>query len=81
MKSKTMAIILALLIGGAGIHKFYLGKNAAGVTYLLFCWTFIPMVLSWFDAISYMMMSREKFDERYNWLWLSMNSAHSPAQR
>ena len=41
-KSKAIAIILALFLGGIGIHKFYLGQAGQGILYLLFCWTFIP---------------------------------------
>lgn len=36
IKNKTLAAILALFLGGLGIHKFYLGKTAAGILYLLF---------------------------------------------
>ena len=43
-KSKTTAGLLALFLGGLGAHKFYLGKNALGVMYLLFCWTFLPAI-------------------------------------
>ena len=41
-KNKVIAAILALLFGGLGLHKFYLGKILWGVIYLLFCWTGIP---------------------------------------
>ena len=50
-KSKGLAIVLALFLGGLGIHKFYLGKTGAGFLYLIFCWTFIPAILGLFDAI------------------------------
>ena len=72
MKTKTIAVVLALIVGGLGIHKFYLGKTASGVMYLLFFWTGIPFVLSLFDALAYILMPRATFDERYNWLRLSM---------
>ncbi len=41
-KDATVAILLALFLGGFGAHKFYLGKTGAGILYLLFCWTLIP---------------------------------------
>ena len=41
--SRTTAGLLALLLGGVGMHRFYLGKPFSGVFYLLFCWTFIPI--------------------------------------
>ncbi len=50
-KSKGLAIVLALFLGGLGIHKFYLGKTGMGFLYLIFCWTFIPAILGVIDAI------------------------------
>ena len=44
-RSRTVAGILALLFGSVGAHKFYQGKYAQGVLFLLFFWTFIPGVL------------------------------------
>lgn len=34
VKSKITAGILAILLGGLGIHKFYLGKTGMGILYL-----------------------------------------------
>jgi hypothetical protein len=45
-----MAIILALLLGGIGVHKFYLDKPGAGIFYLLLCWTFIPVIGYWYKV-------------------------------
>ena len=50
-KSKGLAIVLALFLGGLGIHKFYLGKTGQGFLYLVFFWTFIPAILGVIDAI------------------------------
>jgi len=66
MKSKTIAIALALFLGGFGFHKFYLGRNVAGALYLVFCWTFIPALLGILDALVYLMMPRDRFDRRYS---------------
>lgn len=60
-KSKSLAIVLALFLGGLGIHKFYLGKNGAGFLYLIFCWTFIPVILGVFDAFVLMGKSERTF--------------------
>lgn len=35
MKSKTTVLILCVLLGYLGIHRFYVGKNKSGVLYLL----------------------------------------------
>lgn len=51
-KNPTTAVILALLLGGLGAHKFYLGKTAMGVFYILFSWTTIPAWIALIEAIS-----------------------------
>jgi len=66
MKNRTTTIVLALLLGGFGVHRFYLGKPLHGLLYLVFCWTFIPTVVGWFDAIVFATMPQEKFDDKYN---------------
>jgi len=66
MKDKTTAAILALLLGGLGIHKFYLGKGALGLLYLIFCWTFIPAIVGFVEGILLLLMSKKDFDLDYN---------------
>ena len=66
MKDKTTAAILAFLLGGVGAHKFYLGKIAQGFVYLIFFWTFIPAIISFFEFIIYLSMDTEKFNQKYN---------------
>lgn len=44
--------LLALFLGGFGVHKFYAGYAAQGVLYLLFFWTFIPQIIALIDAIT-----------------------------
>lgn len=46
MKNTTTAVLLALFLGGVGAHRFYLGQIGWGILYLLFSWTFIPMIVS-----------------------------------
>lgn len=43
--------ILALFLGTFGVHKFYAKKYKSGIKYLIFCWTFIPTILSIIDGI------------------------------
>ena len=45
-KSVGAGVLLALFLGGLGIHKFYVGQPGLGVLYLLFCWTFIPSIIA-----------------------------------
>lgn len=63
---KTTAGILALLLGGLGVHKFYLGRHGQGILYLLFCWTWIPAVFGLIEGILYLTMSPQEFDYKYN---------------
>jgi TM2 domain-containing membrane protein YozV len=62
-KDKTMAALLALFLGGLGIHKFYLGDSKKGVLYLIFFWTFIPAILALIDAIRMFGMSDSEFQQ------------------
>ena len=65
-KKKWLAVLLAFLLGGFGVHKFYLGKTKQGLLYILFSWTRVPVILGWIDAIIILCQNREKFDEKYN---------------
>ncbi len=65
-KNQPTALILAILLGFIGIHKFYLRKIKSGILYLLFSWTFIPTLLTIFDVIGLAFKSKEKFDKKYN---------------
>jgi len=64
-RNKTTAGIFALLLGGLGIHKFYLGQTAAGIVYLVFFWTFIPALISFVEGILFLTMTDEAFAQKY----------------
>ncbi|MDR4633078.1 TM2 domain-containing protein [Staphylococcus aureus] len=49
--NKAIYVIVALFLGGLGIHKFYAGKNMQGILHLIFCWTGIPTIISIIHAI------------------------------
>lgn len=49
-KNPTTAVLLAILLGGIGAHKFYMGQIGLGVAYLLFSWTWIPAILGIAEA-------------------------------
>ena len=66
MKNRSTAILLALFLGGLGIHKFYLNKPGLGILYILFVWTFIPGIIAFFEVIIFLCMSDETFDLKYN---------------
>lgn len=49
-KSTTAGAVLAVFLGGLGVHRFYLGQVGLGVVYVLLCWTFIPAVFALLEA-------------------------------
>jgi TM2 domain-containing membrane protein YozV len=67
-KSKIAAALLALFLGGIGVHKFYLGQVGLGILYLLFCWTFIPSIIAFVEFIILLTMSDEAFDRKYGYI-------------
>ena len=64
-KSRTTAGILAILIGGLGVHYFYLGKALPGIVYLLLCCTGIPAILGLIQGIIMLTMTDEQFYNKY----------------
>ncbi|MGO1624540.1 NINE protein [Psychrobacter sp.] len=65
-KSKGTAALLAFLLGGLGVHKFYLDQVFWGILYLLFCWTFIPAIISMFEVVILLLMDESEFNRRFN---------------
>jgi len=64
-KSKTTAGVLGILLGGLGVHKFYLGKIGQGILYLVFCWTYIPAIAGVVEGIIYLTSTDENFYNKY----------------
>lgn len=73
-KNKIVAALLAFFLGGLGIHKFYLGKNTAGIIMLcstlfgiilLFIPTIIVGMIAFIEFIIYLVTSDEEFDRKY----------------
>ena len=61
VKSRIAAGVLGIVIGGIGIHKFYLGKVGMGILYLLFCWTGVPSIIALVEGIIYLTQTDEAF--------------------
>ena len=75
-KSKVTAGVLALILGGIGIHKFYTGAWGWGIVYILLCWTYIPSVFALVEGIRYLVLSKDEFARKaaemngpFAWLW------------
>ena len=66
-RTKGSAAILAFLLGGLGVHKFYLGQAGQGILYLLFCWTLIPAFVAFLEMFVYLSHSEADFDRKYNY--------------
>ena len=64
-KSKLAAALFALFLGGIGIHKFYLGQVGWEIAYLIFCWTFIPAIAAFIEAIPLLVIRNEKFNQKF----------------
>lgn len=64
-KTKTAATLFALFLGALGGHKFYLGSWGWGVVYLIFFWTYIPLLLAIAELIRYITLSDAAFQEKY----------------
>jgi TM2 domain-containing membrane protein YozV len=65
-RKKSTAAMLALTTGWIGGHKFYLGETTEGFIYAMFFWTFIPLLVSIYEAIVIMEMSTTTFNMTYN---------------
>ena len=67
-EKKLIAGLLAILLGGLGIHKFYLGYTKAGVIQLIIgvvtCCS-ISGLIGLIEGIMYLTKSDEEFDETY----------------
>lgn len=62
-RNPSTALILCLLLGGAGAHRFYLKQWGLGAAYLLFMWTFIPVCIALIEC--FMIRKRtEKYNEQ-----------------
>ncbi len=66
MKDKNVAGILALFLGGFGVHRFYLGQGGLGFFYLIFCWFPLMWVIGIIDAIVFFTTDKDTFDAKYN---------------
>jgi TM2 domain-containing membrane protein YozV len=77
-KNKVAAGLLAIFLGGWGIHKFYLGYNGPGLVFLLvntigfavtWIMLFIPNivlgVIALVEGILYLTKSDEEFEQTY----------------
>ena len=65
-KDKLPAALLALFLGGLGIHHFYLGSTTAGIVIVLLNCLCLGGVVALVEAIMLFVMSDEDFNAKYN---------------
>jgi TM2 domain-containing membrane protein YozV len=49
-KDEVVGVLLAVLLGHFGAHRFYMGEIGLGLLYLAFCWTGIPTILGFIEC-------------------------------
>ena len=59
IKKKTL-ILVALLLGWCGVHRFMLRQKWLGLVYLCFCWTVFPVCMTIVDIIEYLPMKPDE---------------------
>ena len=64
-KTRMTAALLAIFLGGLGVHKFYLGNKNMGILYLVFFWTFIPAIVGLVEGIIMLMQPNADWLAKY----------------
>jgi TM2 domain-containing membrane protein YozV len=49
-RDEVIGILLALFLGGFGVHHFYLRNTGLGILYVCFSWTPIPWILGFIEC-------------------------------
>lgn len=65
-KKTSTYVLLALFLGGFGIHHFYLGRTLAGVLSVVFFWTFIPAIFALIEILFSSLIIRNHNDKVFS---------------
>ena len=74
-RDEIAGVLLAIFLGGLGIHRFYLGETVPGILYLVFSWTGIPTIIGWVEC--FFMPGRVR---RYNAMQAAAIATHILSQ-
>jgi TM2 domain-containing membrane protein YozV len=77
-KEEVVGVLLAVFLGGFGIHHFYLHRDTAGILYALFFWTGIPALLGLIEA--FFMPDRVRRYNAMQALYISSQILSTPGQ-
>ncbi|MFP4922095.1 TM2 domain-containing protein [Staphylococcus coagulans] len=61
--NKWIYAVLAIVLGGLGVHKFYSHKIGLGILYVLFSWTGIPGVIGIIEGILVLLKTPNETNE------------------
>ena len=59
-------IVLCILGGFLGLQEFYCRRYILGILAILFCWTGIPWLVAYIEAIVWLFKGNVEFDCYYN---------------
>ncbi len=65
-KDRLSAIILAVILGAIGVHRFYLRQPGLGILYILLLFVGLSPMLGIIDAIAMAVRGEDDFNRRYN---------------
>ncbi len=64
-KLRLTALLLALLLGGFGVHRFYVGKVGTGIIQLLLTCSIIGIIISsWWVLIDWILIASGTFTDK-----------------
>ena len=77
-KDEVVGVLLAIFLGGLGIHHFYLRRDGLGILYLVFCWTGLPSLIALIEA--FFMPGRVRSYNAMQAMYISSHILGTPVQ-
>ncbi|OJY74668.1 MAG: hypothetical protein BGP12_06860 [Rhodospirillales bacterium 70-18] len=64
-KLRLVALLLAILFGGFGVHRFYVGKVGTGIVQLLLTCSVVGILINmWWVLIDWIMIAAGSFEDK-----------------